>query len=822
MSVVPGRQKICRLFLLLLVAGLFLSYPLALIPPGFIRLGFGVVLPSVFLLSLFAMPLLVRCRWTMPWPYITAFAIFAIAVFANLLQHRNPEGSVTALGSVLIPLAIAVAAVQTELLPTRRLAKFAFFYWLVQIFYGTWGLATAEAVGLAGNRNWMASLLLALLPGCWLFVRGRLGPGLRTVAIFAIGCGLPTFILVHADASRSAWLSLIVLLVALPLLLLLRHRVAFLAFFRARSTYNRVMIVLLLVMAPITVLKVTEVALLRWASPLTVPQRLLETVREDVRVPLYASTARLIRDNPWLGVGPGNFRREFVTYRSQSTYHNRLVAARVTMHPHNEALHIAAQLGIPAMLAWLALLLPIGGAFVVGDRREVAAAATAYFLYFQSFLDQTLFQAPGCLIAFVALGLLWARHLKPLRELSDKRSPNQIHRTAYSLCVLTFLCGAIAVGSRELRRSQLMRKGRIAERLADYQKAYEAYDQAAQVAPRHPRGHFFAGLVAVDRLKDGVAALQHFQALLEVEPDYAIVNAKIGKTLGMLGRTKEALPFFDRHCLLYPRAADGFQEYIICLAINGHYDEMPDVLDHLRGIYAEKASLSHGDNLDALKKAWRDAVLSRQITAAIDLANQICTRQDLSFVDPALHFVLPRQRWPSDFLHDGFNAVDYIYWERSLAAEMLVEELPGDVLTQATTFLKATPNPPPATRLDLVAVLARKHGLLPFARVNDNGDLIGCTLIGPDSCQTFDWSANSATACEDAEERGSMVLQPQAFLLKNQVLGSLVGIADLDVMPTIMLSNAVGQDAKLLELGAACYPPLFEELLAKLKELENE
>jgi hypothetical protein len=221
-DLVPGRQKICRLFLLLLVGGLFLTYPLALIPPGMIRLGFGVVLPTLFLLALFAIPLLVRCRWTMPVAYLLAFAIFAVAVFANLLLHRDPEAALTVLSSLLIPLAVAVTAVQTRLLSTRRLANFAFFYWLVQVAYGCWGLATSEAVGLTGNRNWMASLLLGLLPGCWLFVRRRLGPGRRTLAIFAIGCGLPTLLLLHADASRSAWLSLIVLLALLPLLILLR------------------------------------------------------------------------------------------------------------------------------------------------------------------------------------------------------------------------------------------------------------------------------------------------------------------------------------------------------------------------------------------------------------------------------------------------------------------------------------------------------------------------------------------------------------------------------------------------------------------------
>ncbi|MFT5129250.1 MAG: O-antigen ligase, partial [Rhodothermales bacterium] len=635
---IPGRRKICRLFLLLLLAGLFGSYPLALMPPGSVRLGFGIVMPTVFLLSFFAIPLLIRCRWAMPKRYLFAFAIFALAVLANLAVHRDFEAAITVMGVILIPLAIAAAAVQTDLLSTKRLVTVCFVYWVIQVTYGCWGLATAEAVGLTGNRNWMASLLLGLMPGCWLFVRRRLGPGLRTLAIFAIGCGMPTAVLLHADASRSAWLSLIVLVVAAPVLLLLRHRVAFAAFYRARSRYNRVMMMLLLGLTPMTLIMLTQVTLLKWASPQAVPERLLDTVREDVRVPMYSSTIRLIRDNPLLGVGPGNFRREFTEYRSQSTYHSRLVAARVTVHPHNEALYIAAQLGLPALLAWLVLLLPILAGFVVGDSRQVAAAAAAYFLYFQSFLDQTLIQAPGCLIGFVALGLLWASKMRPLPELHELHVPHHFHRSIYSLSVLVFTWAAIAVGTREFRKTSEMRKGRIQEHLAaakphrlrlpHYQQAYEAYVRASVIAPDVARGHFFAGLVAIDQLNKADLALVHFAAAHKLDPNYAILNAKLGKTLGVLGKSEEAMAYFARHCQLYPRSADGFQEYLICLGLSGRYADMINVSEHLRGIYKERADLAHNVGAVAeLSKAWREAVLTHKVKEAIALAHEICRKQ---------------------------------------------------------------------------------------------------------------------------------------------------------------------------------------------------
>ena len=58
----------------------------------------------------------------------------------------------------------------------------------------------------------------------------------------------------------------------------------------------------------------------------TWPERFVQALRTDIRLPLYASTVRLIRDRPLLGAGPGNFRREFAAYRS-AAHKSRAVAA---------------------------------------------------------------------------------------------------------------------------------------------------------------------------------------------------------------------------------------------------------------------------------------------------------------------------------------------------------------------------------------------------------------------------------------------------------------------------------------------------------------
>jgi O-antigen ligase len=71
----------------------------------------------------------------------------------------------------------------------------------------------------------------------------------------------------------------------------------------------------------------------------------------DPRMEFFANTAKLIRRHPFMGTGTGSFRTEYA----------QLVADtddKATSDPHNEYLHLAAQLGIPGA-AFFALLLAV-------------------------------------------------------------------------------------------------------------------------------------------------------------------------------------------------------------------------------------------------------------------------------------------------------------------------------------------------------------------------------------------------------------------------------------------------------------------------------
>ena len=67
------------------------------------------------------------------------------------------------------------------------------------------------------------------------------------------------------------------------------------------------------------------------------------------RIELFQTSLRLIRDNPWFGVGPKNVQHEALKYRGDNHHYPDWMY----QHMHNNLLQIAAETGIPGLLIWL-------------------------------------------------------------------------------------------------------------------------------------------------------------------------------------------------------------------------------------------------------------------------------------------------------------------------------------------------------------------------------------------------------------------------------------------------------------------------------------
>jgi len=116
--------------------------------------------------------------------------------------------------------------------------------------------------------------------------------------------------------------------------------------------------------------------------------------REDpalaIRLEMWDVGLRMIREHPWVGVGPGNIPLVYAQYLPPGTtplygYHD---------HLHDNFLQLAAERGLPCLVAWLWFMLGLGWQILrirrrLSNQRWVADAALAAWL---AFLLEGLFE----------------------------------------------------------------------------------------------------------------------------------------------------------------------------------------------------------------------------------------------------------------------------------------------------------------------------------------------------------------------------------------------------------------------------------------------
>jgi O-antigen ligase len=109
--------------------------------------------------------------------------------------------------------------------------------------------------------------------------------------------------------------------------------------------------------------------------------------REDpalaIRLEMWGAGLRMVREHPWVGVGPENVPLVYARYLPTGTapmagYHD---------HLHDNFLQLAAERGLPCLLAWLWFMLALGWNILrirgrLSSQRWVADAAFAAWLAF--------------------------------------------------------------------------------------------------------------------------------------------------------------------------------------------------------------------------------------------------------------------------------------------------------------------------------------------------------------------------------------------------------------------------------------------------------
>jgi len=696
----------------LLLVALFASYPVALFVP--MGAGFGLVFyiaaPTGVLLTLTGLAYLLlsppragaagRRRRTalvltaVLWLYVILHIAAAVAGrSADLFRLADT------LAMVVLPAFYALAPRGVR---PQRLDRVLLVLWAVQVAHcGAQVWLGQEPVALAGNRNWAATLVAVLaLWACYALRRvGGVRGGLDTPLLRLALQGMVLIIslgVVYACHCRATWLALALYAVAVFLL-------------KPCSALGRVLL--------LTVLLVVGIG-----AVACYPERVGEMIRRDIRPPLFASSLRMVWDHPALGVGPGNFARDFVRYRS-TAQKARAVAAPVTEHPHCEALDVALAAGLVAAFLWAVVLLgplglPTGRSMV---RR--LAHASLWLLVVHGFLDKTLVQPPTSILAVLFAGMLWRPWLH-LRAAARRRPP-RLAALRLPVAAVALLAGLYVAG-RDLWQGQLFRRAYLAEAegqraeaagspdraRAAYHRAYAAYAQSTRVAPRNVRTHAYAGICANNKLRDPERALEHLRTAMRLGPDFAHLNGEAGLALGSLGRHEDAYAFFEREAQLFPFDIEPRQRLLLCAVATGRVSLLPAHHSRLLSNAVRKAWQSLGESqVHSLSLSLRAALAASRAREATEAANALLAPIESRMSEPPLSASVDG-RVVDALRRAPFGRLDVDYWlelEGSRRAWVAGEGRSPEAL--ATTGAAAAPGDEAAPRR--LADLARMAGYTP-------------------------------------------------------------------------------------------------------------
>ena len=248
------------------------------------------------------------------------------------------------------------------------------------------------------NPNLLGGYLLPILPlACVALLRWSGWPR-RLFALLAFLLGLVALVLTY---SRGAWMGMVASLALLGLLLTLRHT-------RSWPPLWRRLLPLVLLGGGALVL----VVLITQVEPLRVRVMSLVAGREDssnnFRMNVWASVMAMIRDRPWIGIGPGNTSFNLIYPLYQQPKFNALSAYSIPLEWLVEA-------GLPGLITGGGLFLTAMGTGLRQWRAEgplvlpsLAAVAAFAGLAIQGLTDTIFFRPEVQLIAMFSLATLAA------------------------------------------------------------------------------------------------------------------------------------------------------------------------------------------------------------------------------------------------------------------------------------------------------------------------------------------------------------------------------------------------------------------------------
>lgn len=400
-----------------------------------------------------------------------------------------------------------------------------------------------QVKGLMLHKNEFSNALLMLMPFL-AFGIYRFKGAWRWVFVIAM---VALLVMVLLLKTRAVWLGIVLALFVVAVVLVLRP-----ASFGIRPMYRNALATLL----------VGGVLGLGWIFSMDAPEdpyaiiSRIQSVgdfgsRDNIwRLRVWQGTVDMIRDNPVLGVGPGNWRLAYYPY-VKGVFDN--IQQVNWAQPHNDFLWIFAEKGIGGILLYLAFL---GTLFAMiwqiiarSERFEHRMMALLSAAGLVGFLTISFFSFPYDRVDhMVALGVLAAGIVAMHHRV--RPAPSLQFRPAYLLAPVALLMAfSLYYGVLGARQERHLAATNRAEARKQYDvmiaEALQSRNPLRFIDPnsRH-LGEYVA--LAYDRKGQPAEALAAIEGALAVFPGSMSLQGLKGHYLSQLGRHAEALEYFEQ------------------------------------------------------------------------------------------------------------------------------------------------------------------------------------------------------------------------------------------------------------------------------------
>ena len=211
----------------------------------------------------------------------------------------------------------------------------------------------SSVASLIGQKNWISNYLALTFPLLLVFFLLEKNNQKTKYLLFFVVVIFYTCLMICQ--SRGIWISIILTIITAFLLYYFYHLKFIKKFYSNNKKWFKILLFTFLV---ITIVYSTENPINQ--SAFTASQRAMSVFnKQDVsinkRVLIWNSTLEMIKDNPFFGIGIGNFKLQYLNYQADFL-HNNPEYAQYFSHPgeaHNDYLHMAAEMGVTGLSVYL-------------------------------------------------------------------------------------------------------------------------------------------------------------------------------------------------------------------------------------------------------------------------------------------------------------------------------------------------------------------------------------------------------------------------------------------------------------------------------------